>query len=431
LAATGDKAGVFRLLGYAPAYEVQAAFHGSSSRYRVLLAGRRAGKTKACGAELAYELLKDGKRAWIVGPKYDHTERVWREVLLFLLHGLGVRPTRKQERFPSDLLLPWGSYLACKSTEPGSRDSLVGDSLDAVVCDEWARAPGDVWGRELAANLIDRQGWAVFASTPRGRLNHFHDLWTWTREFPDWEGFHATSYMNPYLPPGDVEKERRTKSPELFAQEYLAEWVSLEGMVYPEFREETHVGAVPYLPELGYGLAFDFGTTDASPFACLWLQRTPEGVVRVWHELVVPGRSTLACCNLVEEEHAKLRRRFPELPERAEWATGDSAARDGRVTLTEKCALVASSGVQSRQQTIEAGIEVVRQLLRPLDGLVRLRVDRSCDTLIDEFESYCRRHHREGSDVRDRPVAEHNHCLDALRYDVVSMGRPPPSVFSL
>ncbi len=455
----GEKWGIFRLLGYEPAFAAQRALHESRAPRRVVRFGRRGGKTLAAAVELTALLLRPGVRAWVVAPSHDLTERIWREVCRLVCDVLGAQPQRRSDSAPREITLPWGAYLAGKSTMPTAQASLLGDSLDAIVWDECALSPGSVWETRLQPNLADREGWALFTSTPEG-YNHFYDKWMLTETDPDWEGFYAPTWANPHIPPTVIEEARRQFTPEAFAQAYEGKFTQLAGRVYPEFDEALHVTQLVYDPVLPIYVTFDFGTTEDSPFVCLWLQETPEDVIRVLRELVVANRSTLECGKLVAETHEEAG--YP----RAAWATGDPAARDARLTLEAHCPVLPRHGIFYRQHEIEAGIEQIRQRLWPLGSVgrglrpapcgsrrlpsvgrgfhpapevagrgspalqerpseaaqPRLLIDPGCRQTIREFNLYRRREHVEGTDTQPRPVKEHDHCLDALRYYV--MERP-------
>jgi len=431
-ARAGNKQGVFDACGYAPVHAAQAAFHQSTARNRVVLFGRRCGKTLAAMMELVFLLLQDDKKAWVVAPQHDTTKRIWRRLdRLFTgtqrdaetgIYGLGIVPISISRTPPFSMVLPWGSLVEAKSTQPGSQDSLVGESLDAIVWDECARSPGSVWDQELAPCLLDRGGWAVFPSTPQG-FNHFYDRWCYCQPGHEkwqsgWESFFAPSWENPRLDPEKIEEERRRMTPETFDQEYGAKFTQLAGRVFAEWDERVHVRPLAFDPLLSLCLTFDFGTTDASPFACLWLQETPENVLGVLHELVIPNRSTYECAGLLAAEHHKLGDRWPQWPDRAAWATGDPAGSDARMLLKQVCPIIPSRGIDYLPREIEWGIERIRLRLRPQGerGPVRLLVDPSCATTKLEFNLYRRREHREGTNIRPEPIDENNHCLAALRY---------------
>src|SRR5690606_23840429 len=70
---------------------------------------------------------------------------------------------------------PWGSVLEAKSME--NPDSLAGEANDLVIVDEAALQPNidDIWTQMIRPTLMDKEGSAVFISTPRGK-NGFYKM---------------------------------------------------------------------------------------------------------------------------------------------------------------------------------------------------------------------------------------------------------------
>ena len=54
--------------------------------------------------------------------------------------------------------------------------SLLGEGLDWLIVDEAARLKSEVWQSHLSQRLVDKVGWALLASTPRG-ANWFYKLY--------------------------------------------------------------------------------------------------------------------------------------------------------------------------------------------------------------------------------------------------------------
>ena len=53
--------------------------------------------------------------------------------------------------------------------------SLLGEGLDWLIVDEAARMKPMIWESHLSQRLIDKRGWALLISTPRGK-GWFFDL---------------------------------------------------------------------------------------------------------------------------------------------------------------------------------------------------------------------------------------------------------------
>ena len=86
-----------------------------------------------------------------------------------------------------------------------------------------------IWSSALAPTLLDYRGNVIACSTPAGvsPANWFFVIAN-SKDL-DWVEFHAPSSANPFLDPAELEDIRRRTHPMVYRQEYLAEFVSLDG----------------------------------------------------------------------------------------------------------------------------------------------------------------------------------------------------------
>lgn len=193
-----------------------------------MVAGRRWGKTRLGVLEGMARALQ-GKRVWWVAPNYKLARAGWR---LFLELALQLPPwlvevSRAEQRVS---VMGGGEIWVRSADEP---HSLRGEGLDFVVMDEYAFMREEVWTQVVRPALAERQGGALFISTPHGH-NHFHRL-VQQAQPPEWEVFRFTSADNPFLPAKEIERMRRELPELVFRQEVGAEFVNLHGaLVRPE-----------------------------------------------------------------------------------------------------------------------------------------------------------------------------------------------------
>ena len=64
-------------------------------------------------------------------------------------------------------------------------DAMRGIYLDGIVLDEYADMDPRMWAEIIRPALADRQGWAVFIGTPKGR-NAFFELWRRAQREEGW-----------------------------------------------------------------------------------------------------------------------------------------------------------------------------------------------------------------------------------------------------
>ena len=101
------------------------------------------------------------------------------------------------------------------------------------MVDECAQVKEDAWTQSLRPALADKEGWAIFIGTPKGR-NWFFHLFKFAEKLNNeiWKAFTFTTYDNPYVNHSEIEDMKSTMSEKEFRQELLAEFISDEGVIY-------------------------------------------------------------------------------------------------------------------------------------------------------------------------------------------------------
>ena len=183
----------------------------SQSRFRVVMCGRRFGKSELSQIEIITNALV-GKNVAYITPTYQ-LARVFFEKLI------------KAVPFESNK-----SELSIKFPNDGSVEFFTGERLDnlrgrkfhLVVIDEASFIPNleEGWLNSIRPTLTDYKGRSLFLSTPKGK-NFFYSLYLKNGE-PDWESFKFTTYDNPHIDKTEID-DARTQIPQVvFEQEYMA-----------------------------------------------------------------------------------------------------------------------------------------------------------------------------------------------------------------
>ena len=210
--------------------------HNDPSRFKVVSAGRRFGKTRLAVAE-CLGAAREGKRAWWISPTYRMSNVGWRPLkqIASRVPGAVIRKVEKEVVFPG------GGMVAVRSSD--NPDSLRGEGLDFVVMDEAAYIMPEAWIEAIRPALSDRLGRALFISTPRGR-NWFWDIHRKGGIESDWASFTYPTTANPYIQPSEIEAARAELPEIIFRQEYLAEFVDSEGAVFRRIRDAAILEAL-------------------------------------------------------------------------------------------------------------------------------------------------------------------------------------------
>ena len=190
-----------------------------TTRFKVVAAGRRCGKSRLSAVSLLIEGLNcpEGSAVMYVAPTLGQA----RSIIWELLHDLG-RPVIKSSHINNlEITLINGRKILVRGAD--NPDSLRGVSLTYLVLDECAFIKQDVWEKILRAALSDKKGRALFISTPSGR-NWLYDIFKLGQNGSDeeWKSWHFTTADNETIDPKEIEAAKRTLSSFAFKQEYLS-----------------------------------------------------------------------------------------------------------------------------------------------------------------------------------------------------------------
>ena len=209
----------------------QQSVFKDTTRFKVVAAGRRCGKSRLSAVSLLIEALNcpDGSAVMYIAPTLGQA----RTIMWDLLHDLG-RPVIKSSHVNNlEITLINGKKILVRGAD--NPDSLRGVSLIYVVMDECAFIKEDVWQKIIRASLSDKKGRALFISTPSGR-NWFYDTFNLGQDNTDeeWKSWHFTTQDNETIDPKEIEAAKRTLSSFAFKQEYLSSFDTAGADVFKE-----------------------------------------------------------------------------------------------------------------------------------------------------------------------------------------------------
>ena len=260
-----DKMKVFEDLGYTP-HPGQLEVHRSLAPRRILACGTRWGKTRCAAMEALAAALepRDRSMGWVVAPTFELADKVYREIVILAAEHLPHRTVRIQEQQKRLVLLNLGggkSEIRAKSAD--NPVSLLGEGLDYLIIDEAARLKPKVWESYLSQRLIDRRGWALIISTPKGK-DWFFDLHRRGQdpEDRDYESWNHPSWTNPYLDRDLIEAERDRLSDRVYRQEYGGEFLEGAGAVFRYVRERATAEFRDPEPGVCYYAGLDLGRVN-------------------------------------------------------------------------------------------------------------------------------------------------------------------------
>ncbi len=311
------------LAGVNPQYWYQLRFHKeqarlwrSRSRFDVVPAGRRSGKTEIVGKRRLIKRALMGSpypnpRYFAGAPTRDQAKRIyWSDLKKMVPQSLLLKAPSE-----SKLIIPLitGSEIHVLGMDKPER--VEGSPWDGGVLDEFANMKKKTWYEHVRPALSDRNGWCDFIGVPEGR-NHYYDLYKDAREqflwalkkgkVPEWNAFWWKSAD--ILDAKEIEAARRDLDELTYQQEYEASFVNFSGRAYYPFIEHTHCDRLDYNPKADLEFCFDFNVSPGVAVVIQeqWLPSSEseetwgDGVIG---EVYIPRNSNtqLVCKRLIKD----------------------------------------------------------------------------------------------------------------------------------
>ena len=264
----------------------QGEVFNCNKRFRVLVAGRRFGKSYlSCIELLRGAINRPGEVYFYCAPTYRMAKDIaWKELKRL------VPKTWIQAKNETDLRLDLinGSSIELKGTENAM--ALRGRSLAGVVLDEAAFMERDVWAEVIRPALADKQGWALFISTPDGTASWFYDMWCFCgeQEWDDWQRWSFTTIEGGNVKEEEVEAAKSQLDPRTFRQEFEASFENLTGLVAVSFADENIDKEVADLHMLPLLLGLDFNVDPMAGICAVKHNNT----LYVFDEIMLTGGAT-------------------------------------------------------------------------------------------------------------------------------------------
>jgi PBSX family phage terminase large subunit len=379
-------------------HEAQKQIVRDTTRFRVVNAGRRFGKTLLAIEELVYEAVnKDNANIAYVAPTYAQAREISWELLkkrVLDVKNPEINETRLEMVVPNK----FGSMSKITLKGWESIESLRGQTYDFLVLDEVAmyRSFQSQWQEVIRPTLTDRRGRVLFISTPKG-FNHWYDLYNLEQRDKDYKSFHFTTYDNPFVPKDEIDKQKEELTEDRFAQEINADFRKTEGLVYKEFDRAKHLYQV--LPNIHFVetiAGVDPGFTN--PCAVPTIKVDADDNYWVDEEYYKTGQTDAYNADFVASKD--FNKVYPD-PENAGFV---KELLNRKVNVRE---------VIKGKGSIATGINKVKELFKA--NRIKINIV-NCPNLIYELETYSYPDKKDLHNEEENPIDENNHAVDALRY---------------
>jgi phage terminase large subunit len=273
-------------------------FHNREQRFACMVAHRRAGKTVACVNEAVTRALYSKRhrpRYAYIGPLLKQAKKIAWEYLKEYTAGMqGKKPSESELTVK---LVHNNAEISIYGAD--NPDAFRGQYFDGVILDEYGDMAPSVWSKVLLPTLADRQGWAVFIGTPKGK-NHFYKIFRRSQglDLPEnhheyltkmsWYNFILRASESGILPPDELMLQRSEMTEDEYLQEYECSFdAAVLGTYYAslinliETRGQVSE-AVEYDPNFPVYVVFDLGYSDST--AAWFYQTRPDGLAIIDYE---------------------------------------------------------------------------------------------------------------------------------------------------
>lgn len=369
-------------------------------RFRIVNCGRRFGKTTLAIEEIKGKALSKQTRIAYIAPTYQQARDIAWEMLKHELNPIILNVNESRLELKVRTINNKESLIVLRGWE--AVETLRGQQFDFLIIDEVAsmRNFWTGWQEVLRPTLTDTKGEALFISTPKG-FNHFFTLYGKETSDTDYKSFHFTSYDNPFISKEEIDKAKLELDDNQFAQEYMADFRKVEGLVY-NLADDLIIPPVDkILKTEDRIIGVDWGFRNPAAITVLYFKDKDWILADEWK---LAGRTTAEIIQVLKNKISE---------HRVTNVYPDPAEPD----RLEECRRAGIS-VMEANKDIKAGVSMIQNLIKEK----RLKVCNNCIYTIEEFNTYQYPEGVDGKPFKDVPEKLNDHLMDSLRYAIYSYG---------
>ncbi|MDR9847028.1 phage terminase large subunit [Herbaspirillum huttiense] len=359
----------------------------SQKRFRVVVAGRRWGKTALSRVLIITRAKVKKRKIWYVAPTYKMAKQImWTD----LLEAIPKRWIRKVNETRLEITLVNGTVIELKGAD--KPDSLRGVGVDFLVLDEFQDMNPETWTKVLRPTLADRQGDAIFIGTPKA-YNYLYEVYrlgqrgeTYVDENGrtrrnQWQSWQFPTITSPFIPLSEIEAARNDMDEKSFKQEFEASFETMSGRVYYPFDRALHVGTFAFNPKLPIWVGMDF---NIDPMSTVIFQPQANGELWAVDEIVMFSSNTEEICEALEQRYWRNQLQITIYPDPAGGQRQHARGETDLDILREKG--FKRLKFRKKHPPVADRVNAVNRMLLAADGTVRLRIDERCKHFINALE---------------------------------------------
>lgn len=394
----------------------QMEVYRSKRRFRVVVAGRRWGKTALSRVLIITKARKPKQKIWYVAPTYRMAKQImWTD----LLDAIPKKWIKKINETTLTITLINKTRIELKGAD--KPDSLRGVGIHFLVLDEFQDMTEETWTQVLRPTLADTGGHAIFIGTPKA-YNYLYELYKLGQRGAtyvdargrvrenEWESWQFPTITSPFIPVLEIEAAKRDMDDKSFKQEFEASFETMSGRVYYPFDRHIHVRPCPFDPKLPIWVGMDF---NIDPMSAVVFQLQSDGTLWAIDEIVLFGSNTEEVCDELERRYWRHQNQIVIYPDPAGGQRQHARGETDLDILREKG--FKKIKYRRKHPFVADRVNAVNRMLRAADGTIRMYVDPKCKHFINSLEQVI---YKQGTrDVDKSQGLEHSgdaggYCID-------------------
>jgi phage terminase large subunit len=374
-------------------------------RFNVIIVHRRGGKTVFAINHLIKSALINKRPypryAFISPYRLQGKSTAWDYLKQFSAAIPGVKFNESELRVDFDINNSRIQIIGAENS-----NAIRGQYFDGIIVDETQNIAPDLFDTILRPCLSDRNGFAIFIGTPKGR-NYFYQLHQLAKQTEDWFTCVFKASETDIIDKKELQAARAIMSEEAYAQEMECSFqAGISGSYYGSIMENLEKN----------GRFKNFEIDDSAETETWWDLGMNDSTIITF---VQRSKNEIKVIDCYENSGEGLEHYLNIIDSKPYTYSKHIAPHDIRVrelgTNKSRWESAKELGLEfdiAPKLSVEDGIEQVRQLL-PKCWFHR----QNCNKLIEALKSYCKRWDEKNNCFRNRPL--HNwasHFADSFRY---------------
>lgn len=367
-------------------------------RFKVIVAGRRWGKTHLAIMWLLSPEVTANETRWYIAPTYRQGKMIAWPVLRQLFRHHTEAKINESEL---SVTLTNGATISIKGAD--NEDSLRGAGISKVILDEYAYFKPHVWEEIILPMLATSKGQAMFIGTPSG-YNAMYDLYMKGQSDPDWKSWQFKTVEGGFVDDDEVRRIKSNMDGRLYRQEMEGSFETTGNRAAYNFDREIHVKKATDVSSKQWWGADQNVDYMTAVLACEYT----DGTIHYIDEIRQSNSNTESMAKAMKAKHPRVNIIYPDP---AGSARSTTSHRSDHTILRDYGYSVRAR--KSHPSHIDR-LNALNRKLVDANGNVGMTVDPKCKHLIKDLEQV-QRDKRGGI---DKSNIELTHALDACSYAI-------------